>query len=220
MPIKKDLIYPLFLECIEYTQDSFWRTVFDDLAYGKTPYGTYLNNDYLCCSYKNKDFSYKIDTTINPNTLYTDIYNLLNNRLGILSLKEKDNKRVEFNKFQSEIQDTNNEWNDIKKKNTKDLLINLYIIDMKNKHKLNKKQSLQLLSIIFISLLFKVITMKDIHYSNKKIYKIDNINFKKNDIILEKNLYNNKYNFTPEIIINQKSMSDNWFKMLVEKSKG
>ena len=91
---------------------------------------------------------------------------------------------------------------------------------MKNKHKLNKKQSLQPLSIIFISLLFKVITMKDIHYSNKKIYKIDNINFKKNDIILEKNLYNNKYNFTPEIIINQKSMSDNWFKMLVEKSKG
>ena len=37
MPIKKEIIYPVFLECCEFSSDTFWANVFEDLAYGKTP---------------------------------------------------------------------------------------------------------------------------------------------------------------------------------------
>ena len=61
MPIKREIIYPIFLECCQFTDDKFWENVFEDLAYGKTPYGTYISKDFLCCSYKKKEFSYKIE---------------------------------------------------------------------------------------------------------------------------------------------------------------
>ena len=60
MPIKKDIIYPIFLECCEYTKDEFWRSIFEDLAYGITPQGTFISKGSLCCSYKRKQFSYTI----------------------------------------------------------------------------------------------------------------------------------------------------------------
>ena len=61
MTIKKEIIYPIFLECCQYTTDIFWENVFEDLSYGKTPYGTYITKDFLCCNYKEKEFSYKIE---------------------------------------------------------------------------------------------------------------------------------------------------------------
>ena len=99
MPIKKEIVYPVFLECCEFATDSFWDNVFEDLAYGKTPYGTYINKNFLCCSYKNKEFSYKIERK-EPIELYTDIYDLLTKKLGIMSHKEKiDQLFVQFFQF-------------------------------------------------------------------------------------------------------------------------
>ena len=57
-----ELIYPFFIDCCKYTDDIFWKFVFEDLAYGKTPYGIYLTKNFLCCNYKGKEFSYKIDS--------------------------------------------------------------------------------------------------------------------------------------------------------------
>ena len=46
MPIKKDIVYPGFIECLQFTEDIFWENIFEDLAYGKTPYGTYISKDF------------------------------------------------------------------------------------------------------------------------------------------------------------------------------
>jgi hypothetical protein len=61
MPVKREIVYPVFLECCQYADDIFWENVFEDLAYGKPPYGTYISKGFLCCSFKNKEFSYKIE---------------------------------------------------------------------------------------------------------------------------------------------------------------
>ena len=79
MPIKKDIVYPIFIECLQFTEDIFWENIFEDLAYGKTPYGTYISKDFLCCKYKKKDFSYKIERK-DPKILYEEVYNLLANK--------------------------------------------------------------------------------------------------------------------------------------------
>ena len=116
MPIKKDLVYPFFLECCRFATDIFWENIFEDLAYGKSPYGTYISKDFLCCSYRNKDFSYKIEKK-DPEVIYNELYNLLSVKLGLLSQSEKVKKRKAFKDMENTMKDTRKNWNDIKKKN-------------------------------------------------------------------------------------------------------
>jgi len=130
MPIKREIIYPIFLECCQFTDDKFWENVFEDLAYGKTPYGTYISKDFLCCSYKKKEFSYKIEKKL-PKDVYNDVYDLLTNKLGLLSPLEKSKKRKIFKDIEEDITESRKNWNDIKKKNIKELLIELYVARMK-----------------------------------------------------------------------------------------
>jgi hypothetical protein len=124
MPIKKEIVYPVFLECCEFSVDSFWENIFEDLAYGKTPYGKYINKNFLCCSYKNKEFSYKIERK-EPQKLYTDIYNLPTKKLGIMSHIEKIQKRVDFQNTESRIKEFRQDWGNIRKKNALSICIKL-----------------------------------------------------------------------------------------------
>ena len=32
-----ELLYPIFLEASKHTKDTFWKYIFEDLAYGRTP---------------------------------------------------------------------------------------------------------------------------------------------------------------------------------------
>ena len=76
MVLKKEIIFPVFLNCIQYITDSFWVNIFEDLAYGITPYGSYISKSFLCCNYKDKEFSYKIERK-EPEQLYNDVLFLL-----------------------------------------------------------------------------------------------------------------------------------------------
>ena len=181
----------------------FWENIFEDLAYAKCPYGTYISKDFLCCSYRNKDFSYKIEQK-DPNLIYTELYDLLSLKLGLLSQKEKVKKRKAFKDMEDDMKETRRNWNDIKKKNIKELLIELYVTDMKNKHSLSLKQAKYLLSIIFIAMIFKVITSNDIVYENNRVQHIEGIDFIKKQIIIKRDLYKLEVSFAPNIILDKK----------------
>jgi hypothetical protein len=218
MPVKKEIIYPLFLECCQYATETFWENVFEDLAYGKPPYGTYISKDFLCCSYKKKEFSYKIERK-NPEVVHDDIYDLLKNKLGILSQKEKARKKLDFQHIEETMKESRKEWKNIRKKNVKDLLIEQYVIRMKLKHSLTLKQAKYLLSIIFIAMVFKVITTKDVDYSEGRINHIDGIDFDKRLVSLKRNLYNMDVSFAPHIVMDKKLMSDSWEKYIKDLRK-
>ena len=218
MPIKKDIVYPIFIECLQFTEDIFWENIFEDLAYGKTPYGTYISKDFLCCKYKKKDFSYKIERK-DPKILYEEVYNLLANKLGLLSSEEKITKKKLFNELETNLKQSGKNWIDIKKKNVKETLIELYVTKMKNKYSLTLAQSRYLMSIIFIAIVFKVITNKDIEYENGVIHNIKGIDFVKKQIIIEKELYKLETNFAPDIVLDKKLMADSWEKYLKDLKK-
>lgn len=219
MPVKKDIIYPIFIKCCPFACDSFWENIFEDLAYGKCPYGTYISKDFLCCNYKNKDFNYKIDKNLSPETLYNEIYNLFVNKLGLLSQKDKIQKKKAFVDLENSMKNSRKNWSDIRKKNIKDIMIELYVSHVKSKHSLTLKQAKNLLSIIIIAMVFKVITNNDIYYENGRIQNINGIDFVKKQFIVEKNLYNLDTNFSPNIILDKRLMSDNWDKYLKELHK-
>ena len=40
--MKKEIIYPMFLRIASSMEDTFWKYIYEDLSYGKCPYGIYL----------------------------------------------------------------------------------------------------------------------------------------------------------------------------------
>jgi hypothetical protein len=217
MPAKKEIIYPFFLECCQHADDSFWEEIFQDLAYGKTPCGVYINKDFLCCSYKGKEFSYKIERK-NSIELYKDIYTLLTERLGILSQREKNKKRFDFRRFEKDIKELRHEWTNIRRKYVKDVLYEKYVIEMKKKYCLSVKQCKYLLAVIIISIMFRTINTKDIYYQNDEIQHIDGIVFEEGKIILQRPVcsWSGKILETPQTdnFDGMRKMSDNWTKFL------
>lgn len=217
--MKKEIIYPIFLSCCQFAKDPYWKNVFEDLSYGKCPYGTYISKDFFCCSYKDKQFSYKIDKK-DSFKIFTDIYNLLSKKMGILSNIELIKKRENFHKKEELIKESRNEWSKIKKKNIKDVLIERYVVDMKNKHSLTTKQAKYLLSFINTSSVFKLIKTSDIKYYDNKIHSIKGIEFSDKNIILNSEIFNivtsiDKY----EAENKKKKLSDNWPKYINELKK-
>ena len=215
-----ELIYPIFLECSKYTTDIFWKYIFEDLAYGKCPYGTYITKNFLCCNYKGKEFSYKIDTSKDSNLLFEEIYDLLYNKLGLLSDKDKLQKRQHFENSQKESHTIQTEnWNSIKKKSIKTTMIENYVINMKNKYNLTFYQSNKLLSLIVIGIIFKTITNDDIKYQDGEILSINGFSFENKRVILDKDIYNYEDISIPEVVINKKIMNENWNKYLQNLKK-
>ena len=195
------LVYPIFLECCKYTKDNFWKYIFEDLAYKKTPYGIYIYCDYLCCNYKGKEFNYKIDNIKNSKELFDDIYRLFTKRFQLLSEQDQLNRRSLFEETENKV---------IYLKKHKYNTIFQYIIDMKKKWNLNLLQAQALLSYILLAFLLKFLKSSDMIFKDNKIISI---NFKNSEIIYENNLLKN-FKVQSLEIINTKKLSDLWIKFL------
>lgn len=174
MPNKREIIYPYFLECCQYCDDVFWESIFEELSYGKAPYGTYISKGFLTCSYKNKEFQYKLERK-SPEQLYNEVYQLLTEKLGVLSQKEKAHKRIAFQEMEKNIRQTRQDWATIRKKNVKDVMYEMYAIDIMKKHSLSIKQCRYFLALITIAIMFKIITAKDIVYKDDRIQHIEGV---------------------------------------------
>lgn len=221
MKIRLELVYPVFLKCCKYSDDIFWKFIFEDLAYGKAPYGTYITKNFLCCNYKDKQFSYKIDPKKDPKIIYENIHKLLFNKFGLMSQTDKENRRLIFENTKNNIEQIcKSDWNMIKKKNIKNILIENFVIDMKNKHNLSDKLCKKLLSIIKIGIIFKTILSDDIKYKDGKINNIEGIVFNNKKIKFNKNIYKSSNKISSQIIIEKKSnISENWPKFLLNLQK-
>ena len=194
------------------------KFIFEDLAYGKSPYGTYITKNFLCCNYKDKQFSYKIDPQKDPKIIFENIHKLLFHKFGLMSETDKNNRRYIFENTKNNVQELcKTDWSLIKKKNIKNILIENFVIDNKNKYNLSDSLCKKLLSIIKIGIIFKSITNDDINYTDGKIHSIKNIIFSNKKVKFNKNIYNtNDCSLSSQIIIEKKnSMSENWEKYLL-----
>ena len=188
MVIKKDIIYPIFIECLNFCENKFWLSIFEDLAYGKSPHGTFIHKNFFCCNYKGKEFSYKIEE-IEPKNIYSDIFNLLTKRLKILSEEDRKNQILDFIKIENEMNEQKyDKWSSIKKKSTKDSLIENFIIEKKKIYDLSEKQVKTLQKQINLGLIFKTISHKDIILKNGRIEKINDLDFFKKDFKFNRDL--------------------------------
>lgn len=210
--MKRDLlIYPYFLECSQYTDDSFWKGIFNDLAYGVTPYGTYIVKDFLTCNFKDREFVYKIQEK-DSKELFNDITSIFRNKLSLMSREEIIRRKNDL--YNDDNFNLSEDWISIKKKNIKEVMIEKYVMDMKKTYNLSMKQCNYLLSIIFLSFVFKVFGTSDVFIKEGKIVSIKGLEYSEGKILLKKNILNIQVNISPEIVISKKLMSDEWDRFL------
>jgi hypothetical protein len=182
MVFKKEIIYPIFLDCCLHIENNTWRQIFEDLAYGICPYKSFINKGYLCCNVKNKSFIYKINNKKDPNDIYEDVKKIFEEKLDILGTNYKENETFEQNPNEHIF----NKWSKIKKKNIREFLMHNFLVEIKKKYNIKKSDIINLKKTIIVGMMFKTISADDIIIENGKIVNINNIRFDKEKIIFEK----------------------------------
>lgn len=186
-PIKRDVIYPIFLKCLCFSQDDFWKETFQEMAYGNCYQGSYISKGFLCSNVKGKEFSYKfIDK--DPEKIYNDITKLLKEKLNIMSKNDRQLLLQEINNADKELLKLREmDWAEIKKKSFRDILFQNFIIKAKKIYELRENQVKCIYNVINLGLILKSIKNSDISYSNGEITEIKGITFSKGkyDVLLD-----------------------------------
>ena len=183
-------------------------------------YGVFITKDFLCCNFKGKEFSYKIDVTKDSKKLFNEVTNILKNKFGLLSIQEKVEKRKVFDNIKQSVKNNKQSWTTIRKKNIKENIIEKYILDNKNKYNLSFKQIKYLNSIILSAINFKYLTSNEILYKDNVIENIKGISFSNEVIYISKNIFetcenNNEPKITKE---DYNKINKNWLKFIKDKN--
>jgi len=180
--MKKDIIYPIFLKLASTMEDTFWKYIYEDLSYGKCPYGIYLQNDYICCFIKGKEFSYHMDEKNKKSC--EEIHHLLKYKAGILSEKEKIQQKEDFFR-----QKRSNEKRFINKKFLRDNLIQNFVLKQGERYNIKMENRKNLISFLYISFIFKSISIQDLEFENEEIVGINGIEFSPQNIIIKRKIF-------------------------------
>lgn len=185
---RKELVFPFLLHCCKYTENISWKNIFEDMAYGKAPYGSYIFKDTICCNDKGKKFSYKLNKNKDPKSLYTEIVSLIGEHLGIYSTSEIEEKKKLYENIEKSLGTNRDEWKRIRKKNIRDQIIEEYIIDNISLYNISIYKARKLLAIITLAFQFKILGNKEISYKDHNIVSIDGISFKEGNVVYSSKL--------------------------------
>jgi len=112
-----------------------------------------------------------------------------------MSKNDKKNLLDEFANLKKNIEETiYKSWEDIKKKNIKDMLFQNFLIEMKHKWGLKNIQIKKLYSFINLGIILKSIKGDTINYKNGKIESINGIVFNEGKYEINFNLYSHQEN--------------------------
>lgn len=190
MPLKRDVIYPIFLKCVCYSEnDTFWKETFEELSYGICFQGSYISKGFICSNVKGKEFTYKfIDKE--PEKIYNDITKLFKEKLNIMSKNDRIILINEFEEVEKNLKNIkNSEWNDIKKKSLKDILFQNFLIRSKKDYELTDYQLKKIYNSINLGLMLKSIKNTDIIYDKGEIKEIKGITFSKGKYHIDIDIY-------------------------------
>lgn len=189
MPLKRDVIYPIFLKCLVFAEDMFWKETFEEFSYGNCVHGAYISKGYICSSLKGKEFVYKFADK--PETkIYSDITKLLKEKLNIMSKNDKKILIEEFEEVERQLKSLKNlEWCNIKKKSVKDIMFQNYLINMKKVYSLRDSQIKKIYNFINLGIMLKSIKNSDIVYESGEIKEIIGISFVKGKYSLDMDIY-------------------------------
>lgn len=168
--------YPIFLECLEYTLDPYWRQVFEDCAKGKFPKGSGIDAGGNAVYFKSKDTPKWHQLETNPEAVYQQLKTLFQTNLNLKSKKDRSNIREEIEILKDHLESLySGSWSSIRKKSIKDALIRNFVLEMKTNYNLNQEQTVRLHRLLQLGFLFNWIDNDNVVYENKEIMEIKNL---------------------------------------------
>jgi len=164
--MNKNIEFPCLLLASEYAPDAFWSAILMGLARNETPLNVFISKKFLCCSLKGASFSYKINENEDPATICADIIALFQNKLNIRSYNDhiRDMKAAAAHPS-------------VRKKATRDLQVEAFLIRMQKKHRLSWKICRSLLTHINIALVLKALQPRHFVMRDNNIESISVIEF-------------------------------------------
>jgi len=132
----------------------------------------YFTKGFMCCGFKGKEFSYRVDPNIPVPQLFKEVKKILKSKLGIQSSSDILSSREKFEKTSERLAlNECNDWNLIKKKEVKCLLLENFIISQSKS--LNRMQQKKLLSSLMLAIQLKIINNEDININEGRVVEID-----------------------------------------------
>ena len=183
---KKELLYPIFIECSKLVTDSFWRVFYEDLAFNKCPRTVFITNKSVCSNHKKNPLSYSFDNK-KATEIIKELYPLLLDKTNVCSQADWTKKKMMLEKSQ-QLQSKKEyaRWSSIRKKAIKDALIIDFVVKEKNLRGLNWAESRELRTLVTTSLTLSIIESTDVLYEDGEIKGIKclvyNPNTRKYDI--------------------------------------
>lgn len=195
MTVHRCIIYPYILKLCDHITSNFWKTIFENLAYGITIDNCSIQFNNVCSTVVDTKCKLEKDD-INLYTKLMDIFeqSLTDNERNLLFLENSITKVS------------------IKKKMVKDILLERFILSIKKTYNLTLKQAKHILLYLSFALLFKIITSNDILYTDDDIESITYLTMSTNSVVLNKELYSDTNNIILLECIDKPTMSCLWKK--------
>lgn len=178
--MKKNILrFPILLEVSLRQKNTFWADVFENLAYGKAPYGCYVTaSSFIVSKNKGHEFTYFLgEQTKAADDIGAELIDILTKKMNFMSITDRLVKLEKFRNTKDRLKQKlwSSKWSDIRRKKSKDQLIEMYVLTLKDKNKLSFPTVKSLLSAIIIGLIFKQIDSDNIQMKDGKIINISNI---------------------------------------------
>ena len=167
---KKELLHPIFLECRDKTDNEFWKSLYEDMAYGKYPKQLYITqNQQINSTNRAQSFHYDFkDKTVDE--MIVEIQELLLSHTNLISNDEINIKKTSNIQYKK---DTWTNWKDIKKKYIRDILIMDYCLEIKRLLNFTTNEISYLYEIVTAMILNGQLSV--IHMDHNKIVSIEGI---------------------------------------------
>ena len=172
------VVHPIFMKCLDYILDPFWKTMFVSLANGKYPRGVRVANNVL--TVRTKDTPFGIDSVnlekADPKSVYLSVCSLLKMNLKISSSLDKKKQKMKLDDIRCDLEKMyEGTWSQINSRTVRQELIEKYILSLRDKYKLTLHETNRIYSFVNLAFLFKRYTSKDVVYENGSILSIGDL---------------------------------------------
>lgn len=166
---KRQVIHPVFRECMQLTNDMFWRSIFFMAARGKFPSGFRFNNGFL--NYKKKNNTDNVFIPPEPN-MALEVFTNFMHQAGITSNMdvEHQNERMAYSCSTKDIVSPTT-WTQVPK-NLRSHYVNSYIRTVAVTYKLSQKAKASLMTLVHNNIDSGVLGKDQIQVSEFKITNI------------------------------------------------
>ena len=158
----KKVKYPLFMQCAELETTDFWKSVFQNCAYGLFPSNSGCKGNMFYYKQPKKKQSTGKPIPEDPKQALEMFKNIFRNEIGILSSDETAKTQVKIYRLMEDSKlPLDATWKSIRAPTVKHLMIAKFVVEMKEQAKLTDYETEQLLSCISMNLVSGKLSEED-----------------------------------------------------------